>query len=367
VNPKQRQLLITIVAPILAWTTICALIASNAYVRRSPESTRTWFWSFADQSGFYLPFILVTWGVIFLSARHIKRQTARRRLLLIHLGLSLLWMAIYGLYAIGWFMWMRGIEWQHYWEAFTMLHGINSLSDYAIYWIITATIYSWRFSAQVQQQERERNKLALQTAALQTQLAVSRLETLKSQLQPHFLFNTLNSISSLFRMGDQAKGLKTLSTLSDLLRYVLHQDGGLTVTLREELKLIDLYLNIEQVRFEDHLKIERSIDPTSQDQLIPSMLLQPLVENAVRHGISQRLQPGTLKITTQMSDGALEIQIYNDGPPLPLQQKEQEGKGLSITRVRIQQSYGEKGCMIARNIEDQGVMIELTLPTGLLS
>lgn len=363
---RRMTHVLNVILPLGVWVVICALIASNAYMRRPADSTRTWLWSFADQCGFYLPFVLVSVAMIYASRWQLKRGMSLGQIIRMHVAGSLFWMAGYSCYAIAWFMWMRHIDWAEYGSVFTSLHGINSLSDYAVYWIIATVIYSWRFFQQVQQHERAQSKLALQTSELETQLALSKLETLKSQLQPHFLFNALNSISTLFRTGENQKGLKTLSTLSDLLRLVLQQDQRPTVPLRKELELINLYLEIEKVRFAEHLVIERHIDPQTLDLHIPVMLLQPLVENAVRHGISQNLNPGTLKISTALKGSKLAIEIVNHGPPLAENKAKPRigGKGLAITRERLKKMYGDQGAFCIENVPDQGVRVALECPAS---
>lgn len=181
----------------------------------------------------------------------------------------------------------------------------------------------------------------LHASQLEVQLAQARLQALKSQLHPHFLFNTLHAISTLMHRDVDAAD-RMMSRLSDLLRLSLDTFGTHTVSLRQELDFLRRYLEIEQIRFGDRLAVELDIEPLTLDAEVPSFILQPLVENAVRHGISPRARGGTVRLRSDRDHGTLTLIVEDDGVGLPDGNGvRREGVGLSNTRARLSQLYGE--------------------------
>jgi two-component sensor histidine kinase len=208
---------------------------------------------------------------------------------------------------------------------------------------------------------REREFRASQ---LESQLAQAQLQTLKMQLQPHFLFNTLHGIAGLVRDNRNKAAVNMLAGLSDLLRYTLENAGKQEVPLKEELEFLELYLDIQQMRFSDRLQIEMLIEPETLDALVPNLILQPLVENAIRHGTSRRAASGTVGVIARRDNGSLRIQIYDDGPGLKRDDgtKPVEGVGLSNTRARLTQLYGERQKFVLSERESGGVEAILVIP-----
>ncbi len=181
----------------------------------------------------------------------------------------------------------------------------------------------------------------LRAAQLESQLATARLQTLKSELQPHFLFNTMHSISALMLTDVQAAD-RMICQLSDLLRISLQTAGTQITTLKRELEFVNCYLEIEKVRFEERLKVVYDIAPETLDAEIPHLLLQPIVDNAVKHGISKLPEGGQIRITSARRDGKLEIEITNAWPSASrLPNNGAHGIGLRITRERLESLYGE--------------------------
>jgi LytS/YehU family sensor histidine kinase len=206
-------------------------------------------------------------------------------------------------------------------------------------------------------QSRER---ARQAEGLARRLAEARLQALRMQLQPHFLFNTLNAIASHLReQPDIAEDM--IGHLGDFLRRTL--DGSLEAktTLRRELTLLDDYLAIEQVRFGKRLVVRREIAPQTLNCLVPVLLLQPLVENAVRHGIAPRRGSGHIRVTAQSLEGRLRLEVSDDGRGLP-DQPLREGVGLTNTRARLQELYGRAAELKVRPANGGGVIATIELP-----
>ena len=206
-------------------------------------------------------------------------------------------------------------------------------------------------------QERE-----LHASELKAQLVRAQLSALKMQLQPHFLFNTLNAIMVLVRQQRGRQAEEMLARLSDLLRCVLEDVEAQQISLRRELEYLRLYLSIEQVRFQDRLGIEISADDDALDAAVPHMGLQPIVENAVRHGIGRVAAAGTIRISASHTNKSLVIRVADDGPGLGAADlAEGRGIGLANTRARLHQLYGDAASLKLENGE-RGVVATMTLP-----
>jgi signal transduction histidine kinase len=180
----------------------------------------------------------------------------------------------------------------------------------------------------------------LNAAQLETRLVEAQLQSLQRQLQPHFLFNTLNTISGLMRSNMDAAD-RMIDQLGDLLRMTLNTSGAEQVPLQEELEMLQKYLEIEQTRFGGRLTIKTDIEPETLDALVPYMLLQPLAENAIRHGVAPHARPGWVAIHTAHVGDQLEIEIRDSGNGLPPDRLDQlnQGVGLSNTRARLAHLY----------------------------
>jgi two-component system LytT family sensor kinase len=208
---------------------------------------------------------------------------------------------------------------------------------------------------------REREMRATQ---LETQLMKARLQVLTSQMQPHFLFNTMHSISALMH-SDARSADRMMTLLSDLLRMSLENGGTQITSLRKELEFLSGYLAIEKIRFAERLTLSIDVDPNTLDAEVPHLLLQPLVENAVRHGISKRSAGGEIRIVSSRVDGMLHLQIMDDGPgfrDLGTGEDPKTGLGLRSTRERMQTLYGSRQTMEVQQRPGGGVEISLRLP-----
>jgi hypothetical protein len=173
----------------------------------------------------------------------------------------------------------------------------------------------------------------------------AQLKMLRYQLNPHFLFNTLNAISTLIIDNRNSVANSAVSGLSEFLRYTLDQDPMKKVTVAQEMEALNLYLNIEKMRFGARLTVEHSIDDAASDALMPSLLLQPLIENAVKYAVSPREEGGTIHISGHVTAGALHLSVADDGPGLVDPSRLTNGRGVGIrnTRERLQVLYGDKG------------------------
>jgi signal transduction histidine kinase len=193
------------------------------------------------------------------------------------------------------------------------------------------------------------------------QLVRAELQALKLQLHPHFLFNALNAVSAYVR-PDPDTAERLIGRLSQLLRHALDASGTDEVTLAEELRILTAYLDIEMVRFEDRLHVEWQIDPETCGFRVPHLLLQPLVENAIRHGIAPRAAEGTVTIVAQRRDGSLHLAVRDDGVGLLGRPPHAAGVGLANTRSRLRCLYGAEQQMDVIAPPGGGVHVELRLP-----
>lgn len=202
---------------------------------------------------------------------------------------------------------------------------------------------------------------------LQAQLANAQLETLRMQLQPHFLFNAHNTVSMLIRTKKYEQATEMISKISDLLRNSLSGQKAQLIALKDELAILKAYLEIEQIRFEDHLSIKLEADPSTENTLIPQLLLQPIIENAFKHGISKNLGPSELVIKTSLIKDKLHLTVYNTGPRLPdsWRLKGQQGIGLSNTIKRLSALYDGDNYGFSLQNKDDGVIARISLPLKL--
>jgi sensor histidine kinase YesM len=207
-----------------------------------------------------------------------------------------------------------------------------------------------------------------QTAAvrLEAQLAAAQLESLRSQLQPHFLFNSLHTIASLARAGDNAGVVRLIADFSELLRHGLDTNGRKHQSVREEIQLVERYLAIQRVRFEDRLSVCVNVAPDVAHAKVPLLIVQPLVENALRHGLGPRVGPGSLHVTAMRSNGRTLIEVEDDGLGLPegWTMGAGTGTGLKNLAARLLVEYGHAASLTVSPRQGGGVVARVALPAG---
>jgi len=241
-------------------------------------------------------------------------------------------------------------------RTFQKLLIFYSHVNIAIYWMILLGHDGWHYY----QRYRERERRA---AELEGQLARARLDALRMQLNPHFLFNTLNTIAALIHERPDAAD-RTLTRLGELLRQSLDRSDAQELPLAQEVGFLEHYLEIERTRFGDRLEVEWDVPLETRQAMVPSLILQPLVENALKHGIESRDEPGRLTIRASRKATQLELIVRDNGPGLraspatPLR----EGIGLSNTRSRLSHLYGECQSLTLRPVAEGGLEVCMTLP-----
>jgi sensor histidine kinase YesM len=224
--------------------------------------------------------------------------------------------------------------------------------NFLTYWAIVGVTYVFEHY----QEARERE---LQAARLQTALARTQVQALQVQLQPHFLFNTLNTIAALMREDIEAADVMVVR-LGDLLRETLRTADVPEVPLRRELELVDMYLDIQRARMGDRLTTRVSAAPEALDEQVPTLLLQPLVENAVRHGAAARRGPVCIELHARLDGNVLVIDVEDDGPGPP--NAVVRGHGLENTRMRLAAQYGPSAGVEVRHRPGGGAIARVTLP-----
>lgn len=229
--------------------------------------------------------------------------------------------------------------------------------NFLIYFAMVFIIYTYYYLRQVKEAEKRHSKL-------ESQLVNTRMKMLSAQLQPHFLFNTLNSISVLTDI-DPGKAKDTIADLSDFLREILYSSDNNRISLDEELRILEYYLNIVNVRFSDHLHIRKEIDESLMLKKVPALLLQPLIENSIKHGYSYDHTDLEIIVSIYQEDSNLVISVKNDGAPVNQSHKELMKKGVGLVNIndRLKNLYGDSYYFEIRNRENtSGVETLIKIP-----
>jgi len=247
-------------------------------------------------------------------------------------------------------------------DAADLYESVGYLSTFASAWTIMAAWSVLYFAIRYHQVFQEVSESALKSAAMAHE---AQLKMLRYQLNPHFLFNTLNAISTLVLERNTELANRMVTKLSSFLRFSLDNDPLQKLTLEQELDAIGLYLDIEKVRFEERLNLERDIEPDALQAQIPSLLLQPLVENAIKYGIARSEEGGTLRIAARVFAGDLLLELSDNGPGVELVDGRIEGAngvGLRNTAERLRELYGDSHSFRLSNTEPHGLTIRIRIP-----
>ncbi|MGO8674724.1 MAG: sensor histidine kinase [Limisphaerales bacterium] len=310
-----------------------------------------------------VPWIFLTPLVVWVSSVYTLERSTWRRSLWVHLAVCALSLGIVGLFA---YLGppspplsrpdpaeLKRLDREARETAFVILRRITY--QLPIFWGLVGVAHALRFYEHSKARERRE-------AELESRLAQARLQALRMQINPHFLFNTLNSIASLVQ--DQPQAEEMIEALSDLLRLTLTASDRAEVTLREELRLLDRYLLIEQIRFGERLRVHKQIDAAALDAVVPILILQPLVENAVKHGIETQIAPGIIRIEVQRIGEALRLGVSDNGRGLAGAGEGafKEGVGLTNTRSRLKELYGQGASLTFRPGSAGGLAAEIRIP-----
>jgi two-component system, LytTR family, sensor kinase len=301
--------------------------------------------------------VLATWPL-----RHIYQYTFESSLglrIFVAAGSVVLFSALWTVLRIQCFAWLMGEPplWNevNYWYFGSLFVFLSwTVLYYGIKYYDMLTTEHQKLLEEVAGKKTEQ-MLRLQAEA---EAHEAQIRMLHYQLAPHFLFNTLNAINAMVRLGEVERAQEMIQLLGDFLRHALKQDSVENITLDEEIQSLKLYLNIERVRFEDRLVLKFDLDPESLKARVPSLLLQPIIENAMKYAISESEDGGTLSITSRVDAGRLLLEVADTGPgfePDPDQAPEGRGIGLRNVMERLQTLYGD----------DQELILSKNVPTGL--
>jgi two-component system LytT family sensor kinase len=266
---------------------------------------------------------------------------------------------VYSHLTAGWgpaYAWAQGVG-----HTFKVLLIFGLHQALIAYWFILLLHTAVRYYEKFQERAEAALRLELNAAELREQVTRAQLGALKMQLQPHFLFNTLNAIMGMVRTGEVQQAERALSRFSDLLRAVLDDMEAQEVTLERELTFLRLYLSIEQMRFSDRLIVRIEADPDLLDAAVPHMGLQPVAENAVRHGIDSSIAGGSIFVRAARVGNRLHITVENTGGGARVASPPGRGLGLSNLRARLKQLHGAEG-ELRMECTDAGATVEMILP-----
>lgn len=336
------------------------------WVLGSEQTPRLWldYYSQIVNSLLWLPLVPL---LMYLGKRFPLDEPRWPRHLLIHIPLAT---------GIGWlqvFVWktiefsvardenLFSFAWGFAQDFNSRLMMVGAVNNYYKYGVILGIFYFIRYQTRLRQREAEAHRLLLRTETLENRLSRARLDALRMQLNPHFLFNTLNTIS-VYVDEDPEKANSMLVGLSSLLRSALRENGKPVIALAEELSFVRRYLEIEAVRFEDRLHITIDVPDSLLSWEVPAFILQPLVENAVKHGFSSRVEGGCIEIKAREERGRLLLQVDDDGRGFHENQGEDTGIGLKNTRDRLAALYDDEAGLEIAASSMGGASLRLFLP-----
>jgi two-component system, LytTR family, sensor kinase len=330
----------------------------TVFVMRSEGMHHAWARLFLTSALSFLPWALATGFVMHLGARFRPVNLKSVNTWFVHLVSC----AAIGLLSAAWSVWLdvalnpyaNGFPagpFAHVWLD-RFYNGI--LSTLVLYATILAVSYVLDSRARLAHQQTE-------TARLNEQLSKAQLDALRRQIEPHFLFNTLNAISGLVREGRNGAAVSMIAGLSDFLRRLFEDSTRHQVPLGEEVEFAQKYLDIQKVRFVERLQFTVDVPRDLLLAQVPTLILQLMVENAIKHGIAKRAQGGAIRIAASRSDDRLRVSVYNDGPALHWD-KAHSGIGMSNMRTRLQSLYGDAFELSMENRDPGGVEVTVSVP-----
>jgi hypothetical protein len=340
------------------WTLLGVSFALSTYLGARQDNVQI-SWK-RILSGYLADFYL--WGMlsplIFLLARRFELRKHFPRNVFIHLGASVV-LSGFVISAASPLVWYLGYVNTARNPTLAILWRNNAFSAYyfhqglTIYWTTLVVAHALYYYRGLRQKEA-------QTARLTAQLAQAQLQALKMQIHPHFLFNTLNSIAALLHKDVEAAD-RMIARLGDFLRLTLKRSDAQTVDFQQELEFLKCYLDIERIRFQDRLTVELDIDPQALTALVPNLILQPIVENAVRHGVARQTNSGHITIRARREGERLNRKVEDNGPGLKVKSNG-SGIGISNTRARLEQVYGSDFSFQIANSLERGASVTLNIP-----
>lgn len=328
-------------------------------LRVAHDSHQSWLPVFAVEMATWLPWALATPWIIGLARRHPFVRGTTARSVAVHVAAF----ATIGAVAEGWTATLQVLfnPWGNrrspdFWDSWSTTFVYHVLIFLIAYALILTVTYLLDSRDNVARQETE-------TARLNEELSKAQLAALRRQMEPHFMFNALNSIAGLVRDHRNDSAVSMIVGLSEFLRRASSDSHRSQVTLAEEVEYLQRYVDIQKVRFEERLRISVDIPADLLNAQVPNLLLQPLVENAIKHGVATRMAGGNVRVSGARSNGSIRLSVYNDGPGFPEDwQTQAAGVGLANLRTRLQILHGDASGLQLRRAGTDGVEVVVTLP-----
>jgi two-component system, LytTR family, sensor kinase len=339
------------IAAILLWSTLGVLFALPAL------SPRSWGHALLGSLAQWWSWGLVTPLILWADARLPFKENQLRMRILAHLLASVPLTLLYFYVVIAVSVFLGLAKWRALTHPLSLLNPFGLLWSWVVYWVIFGVIQTFRYYEHYRASE-------LRLERVERNFSQARLNALRMQLHPHFLFNALNTISSQVERNPRL-ARTMIEHLGDLLRLSLDARDKQEIPLAEELAFLDHYVAIQKIRFAENLRIEIQVAPEVKYALVPCLIVQPLVENAIRHGISRRASGGTVTVIAQHGPGQLEIRVADDGVGLPTgwTLETSSGMGLSVTRERILGIHPDGNSSFSiRPRSGGGTEVEISLP-----
>jgi two-component system, LytTR family, sensor kinase len=341
-----------LLAYLFLWTVIAVVAATTSFIALSGTTLQDWLSIFFKMASFFYP-----WGAIAIVINWLLyRVPPSRRNILLVVPMHLLLLAAvtvtfpFVIQADNWPDWLYG-------RRAAGFHALNVL----IYSFVLIGSLMLRYYWQSRLRERDAQRAEFRSLALEKDLSQARVDTLRIQMNPHFLFNALNSISSLIATSNNNEALRMTGLLGSLLRTSLGQTRASFISLREELEFLEQYVAIEKIRFGDRLHMAQHVPARCLDTPVPSLFLQPVVENVIKHAVSPATTPVNVVLSVFCSPGTLSFEISDDGPGLP--RSVEYGCGLRNVTERIKLLYGDRASIDIRNGVAGGTTVRIVLPT----
>jgi sensor histidine kinase YesM len=295
------------------------------------------------------PFVLMLRAQMPLSSGHWVGG------ILFHITFSFVIMATFYLGRLEAWVLLSGPFKEGFWHTANKSFYGHNFVDMAFYWAVLAFGYGSELQRKFKNEE-------VRAAQLESRLIEAELKALREQLKPHFFFNTLNTIAMMVREGKNETAVTLLARLGSLLRMSLDGNRQNTTPLRLEMEFLERYLEIQKARFPDRLTVAINVEEGALGVFVPWLLLQPIVENAILHGVAPKAGPGRVEVEGRVDGEWLRLSVSDDGPGLPDNRRIIEGIGLANTRERISKIYGEAGQMNIRSRPAGGISVEIVLP-----
>ncbi len=336
------------------WTAVAIIATTTAFIALRGDTPVHWFNTFKPMIVYYYSWAAMSVLIFTLVSR--PMPSALAKIQVAGLCTMILVLMLFIMPVV-----IHGADWQD-WLYGSRAPGFQTLGV-AIFLFLLVGSLALKYYRQGIERERDRLIEVERATRLAGELSQARLDALIMQVNPHFLFNALNSIGSLIETERNTDAYRTTERLGSLLRQTLDRSEKKMISLREEVEFIENYVALEQTRFGDRLLFERYIDPKVCDIHVPVFMLQPIVENAIKHGVGKSSNQVLIQLKAQKTAGGLLVTITDTGPGIAGEDSGNEGVGLANTKARLELIYGRDDLLTLQDRKANGVRVEIRIPT----